>query len=152
MPFTGICYTRKPLISHQHQCQTLLSKKQPPPANRFPAPPKVSGENRPILPLATANTESRRRVIGPQLAGPLSCRAVSGPFLALLCLTAPVQPLQGTLCLSSLVLGLSFLTRRVIRNLARARSASAAYPVAVGSICPMLAEDGSKVLSGGISA
>ncbi|QYS98841.1 hypothetical protein H0G86_005996 [Trichoderma simmonsii] len=43
-------------------------------------PPKVSGENRPILPLATANTESRRRVIGSGLLDPCLAALFQGPF------------------------------------------------------------------------
>ncbi|KAL6824022.1 hypothetical protein V8C40DRAFT_29144 [Trichoderma camerunense] len=46
---------------------------------------------------------------------------------------------RGLCAFRAWFLGFFFFTRRVIRNLARARSASAADPVAVGSICPMLA-------------
>jgi hypothetical protein len=77
MPFTGICYTRKPLISHQHQCQTLPAKKT---TTTSQSPSKVSGENKPILPSGTANTESRRGLIGPALPDPCLAALFQGPF------------------------------------------------------------------------
>ncbi|KAL6791970.1 hypothetical protein J3E68DRAFT_409810 [Trichoderma sp. SZMC 28012] len=77
MPFTGICYTRKPLISHQHQYPSDPVKKTTTTSQSLS---KVSGENRPILPLATANTESRRRVIGSGLLVPCLAALFQGPF------------------------------------------------------------------------